>query len=305
MLRPLISFYVRGSASEGLGHVVRSAHLVRALVRAGAVVSAVVEGDERAKTFFTHRCGGLLRDFENPDAWVVDATEIGTSVASRILEAPVRALLSPKCASVEVFTIAFLRAQPREPLLAAKVFSGLNWSIIDPTLADLRRLRRPTRAKVGVCLSGSDDVRLKAIAEALAPTQAGLVLCVADIAAVQGVDLSRFSDIVIQTGVDGPWGSLGDCDAAIVGDGVVVDECAAAGVAVVALTERGRRWKLQEYEDARAATIVENSTSAAEAAIRLVKDECLVLAQTTRARALVDGCGAGRVAAALLKELGA
>lgn len=312
-----VLFRAPAGPRRGFGHLLRCRALARALgvrpVMALRATAATVQAARRLGVTVISGTPALVLRRTRARLLVVD--DLVARTARRWIEAA-RAI-GCRVASIHDLGLGCLDADlvidgsvtNRARVRGRRSLTGVRYAVLDPVFASVPRRARRSSVRVLVALGGGPRRRLAlAIARAIATRVPRAVVRVAGGLAggtVRGADPG-----VAWTGpLDGLFGELSRCDVAVVGGGVSLYEACAAGAAPVGVavvpaqrptvagfarlgaclgTSRGRL-------DAQAvADLVAHLAADAAGRWRLAR----------RARRIVDGRGALRVAAVLTKWAG-
>jgi len=333
---PRIAFVTEGGKAIGLGHVARCVALARAVVGRGAKVSFLVPPDARILELLSPQWPdiapvpwaidpatalGILRRRE-PDVVVVD----GYSARPEFLQA-LRSVVGQVVAvddaadrelPVDLVVNGGVSAErlPYHRTPDTVFLLGPRFTLLDPSYAEpLDRSSGESVRRILVCLGGgrySD-----AILDVLRGLDAAVGECTVDVAAGPfshgwpELDTAAHRTrhrVSIHRDRFGLRDLMVTADIAVSGGGVTLCELAATGVpTVVVQTADNQAANVEGFERAGAALVVRvdgNGTlaeSLATALGRLACDRALRASIGARARRLVDGQGALRVASALAR----
>lgn len=328
---PSVLFLTVAGAGAGLGHVKRCAALGSALAGLGAHVRFAVAGDaERLGTMGLPLPGlealqwtgaarlalGAVERFR-ADLVVVDAYGATDDLlrALRTRGALVAAIddLSDRELPVDVVVNGAYHAErsPYADVPGRLLLLGPRYALLDPAFAELpRRAIRPAVSRVLVTLGGEDagtalDAAVAAVERALPMAAIDLVagpFAHAGFARGSRVETPRVETPRIEThrGLPSLRGLLLEADIAVTGAGMTLYECLAAGTPAVAVPlADNQRPNFDELTGV--GLVLPGQPDLSAAVERLASDAPLRASMTERGRAVVDGCGAARVATELLR----
>lgn len=312
-------FRIAAGPRVGFGHLMRARALARCLdmdisisLRGGraARAAADVVGPVVADAEALREADVLVVDDPSPAhgrAWVARARRAGILAISVHDDERVHAADLVICGALGT----------RRPVAAVEALHGARYYLLDSRIAGARHLRAPKRhlshPQIIVALGGGQHVvrvaqrLVDAIVSRLPDAE---IAVAAGFAKGSRPALRQASWLAVRTGLTR---AFLDADLAIVAGGVTLYEACALGVPAVALAVvPGQRRAIRAFvEEGAVLDAGEVSASrhavdtAADGVARLVADSGLRRAMTTRARRLVDGRGAERVAArihALLQD---
>jgi len=324
-----IAFLVESGPDVGLGHLSRCRALAQAALGDGARATFLVAGDRRARAFLADvaaeveavawppdpaaLCDAVRR--LRPDVVVVDSYAVppGTFTAVRRL-AQVVAIddLADRPLPVDVVVNGSAAAEGLHYVRGPDTLFllGARYALLDPGYAATPRRRSADRVeRLLICFGGS--LQSTAVRAALEAAGRALDGCAVDVAAgsygedIEGAEAAPPSGgnrVVVHRHRFGLRELMLGADAAISGAGVTLSELAATATPTVAVAvAANQRSNLEAFARAGAALAVDARAGGLGAAIesslrRIVADRALRLDLGKRARDLVDGQGASRVA---------
>lgn len=333
MSRPHVVFVTEGGPDVGLGHLGRCRSLARAL-SPGARVSALVASEPRAALFVAGIPGAVTAcDWTRepaaaldalagcaPDVVVVDSYKAMPDFLSALGAAVPTVVavddLADRPLPVDIVVNGGVAAPslPYQRRPDTLYLLGSRYALLDPCYADLpARAARDRVTRILITLGGGRNAR--DLLAAVRAADALLAEAVVDVAAgpfaAREVDAAaraaRHRVVVHRDRVD--LGELiGAADVAVCGAGMTLYELAASGTpAVTVCMADNQRPNAEAFASAGAAPAAgaagdPDLAQAIEAALRpLVGDRHARAATAARARGLVDGRGALRVARHLLE----
>lgn len=307
-----VLFRAPAGAGRGFGHLTRMIALARAL---GVRPLLALRGDARAREAAlalgadvlgtpTIRALTTLR----PDVVVIDDpvrrdAERWTRAARRAGAIVVTVHDLGLGARGADLVIDGSVTRPRPPRGRAKVLSGTRFAVIDPAVSRRSQVH-PAVPRVLIALGGGPHARrAQAIADRIARTYPKAEIRIAGGFISSG---GRSSARVRWIGAPrGLAGELARATVAVVGGGVSLYEAAALGVPAVSVpVVRSQVPTVRAFARKRAAVGVRYEAPAVEAAscvVSLLNDEARRRALARRSRALVDGRGAVRAAAEVVR----
>ena len=320
---PSVLFLTVAGAGAGLGHVKRCAALGSALAGLGASVRFAVAGD-------LQRLGPLgmtLPGFETPqwigssrlaleiversgaDLVIVDAYRATNELlrAIRARGAVVAAIddLADRELPVDVVVNGAYHAErrPYAEVSGRRLLLGPRFTLLDPGFADVpHRVTRPAVSRVLVTLGGEDAEAV--VAAALAAVARAAPGAVVDLAVgpFARAASARDANVKVHQGPPSLRALLLEADFAVTGAGMTLYECLAAGTPAVAVPLAANQ-KPNFDELTGAGLILPGQPDLAAAVDRLSRDVALRARLAVSGRELVDGRGAGRVAAELVSAV--
>ena len=328
------AFITEGGSEVGLGHVARCTALARAVAGAGARVGFLVVPDPPVLallrgewadvvpvpwTIDPRAARGALRSWE-ADVVVVDGYSAGPEFLSALRSVAGQVVAvddgADRALPVDVVVNGGLWAErlPYRRTPDTVFLLGPRYALLDPHYAEPPR--RPDRERMRralICLGGGRHE--DAILKVLGAVDAALDDCAVDVAVgpfsqdwprLDAAARSTRHEVSIHRDCFGLRDLMLAADVAISGGGVTLYELAATATpAVVVLTADNQARNAEGFERAGAALAVGVAGDAAlgeslaTALSRLAHDHALRATMGARGRALVDGEGALRVAAAL------
>lgn len=308
-------FDTKGSARQGLGHVVRSVALADKLARAGFRVMFLPLGSARATTIVSGRFSlaslGSMRKRSAPAVVIVDRPDHSAALfrkhRRRWPGTPIVALDCYVTGATHVdvtvnINRAFSRRMGRRT--APAHFEGLGYAILRESFAAARPSRakaRPRLTRLFVALGATDPTGwTDDVIDALGPAlDEGLRLEIVGGAAAVRARKSR--RIRLHGAVADTARLLGRCDLAITGGGTLMMEAACLGVpAIVVPRTDAERVFSREFEAAGFAYVLETGggfpATALVAAVRTLTPRAERLRRAAAGRKVIDGRGAERVA---------
>lgn len=308
-------------AGAGLGHVRRCAALGSALAGLGASVRLAVAGDaqrlgpsgmtpfgfEALQWIGAPRLTLEIVERSGADLVVVDTYRATDELlrAIRAHGAVVAAIddLADRELPVDVVVNGAYHAErrPYADVSGRRLLLGPRFTLLDAGFADVpHRVARPAVSRVLVTLGG----------EAAEPMIAAAVAAVVRAAPGAMIDLAvgpfaraasaREANVRLHQGLPSLRDVLLEADFAVTGSGMTLYECLAAGTPAVAVPLADNQ-KPNFDELAGAGLVVPGQPDLAAAVERLSRDAALRGELAARGRALVDGRGAARVAAELVR----
>ena len=320
---PSVLFLTVAGGGAGLGHVKRCAALGSALEGLGASVRFVVAGDAQ-------RLGPLemtLPGFEarqwigsprltlemvgrsGADLVVVDAYRATDELlrALRTRGAVIAALddLADRELPVDVVVNGAYGAErrPYADVSGRRLLLGPRFTLIDAGFADVPpRAARPAVSRVLVTLGGEDAELV--VAAALAAVERAVPGAVVDLAVgpFAREASGRDANVTRHQGLPSLRALLLEADFAVTGAGMTLYECLAVGTPAVAVPLADNQ-KPNFDELTGAGLILPGQPDLAAAVARMSRDAALRGELAARGRAIVDGRGAARVAAELVRAV--
>jgi spore coat polysaccharide biosynthesis predicted glycosyltransferase SpsG len=322
---PSVLFLTVAGAGAGLGHVKRCAALGSALAGLGASVRFAVAGD-------LQRLGPLgiaLPGFETPqwigssrltleiversgaDLVVVDAYGATDELlrAIRTRGAVVAAIddLADRELPVDVVVNGAYHAErrPYAEVSGRRLLLGPRFTLLDPGFADVpRRVTRPAVSRVLITLGGEDAEAVVAAAVASVVGAAPAVVIDLAVGPFARAASARDANVRLHQGLPSLRALLLEADFAVTAAGMTLYECLAAGTPAVAVPLADNQ-KPNFDELTGAGLVLSGQPDLAAAVERLSRDAALRGELAARGRALVDGRGAARVAAELVRAVAA
>lgn len=307
-----VLFRAPAGAGRGFGHLTRSVALARAL---GVRPLVALRGGQKAR--------------EAALALGADVLPSATLQTLRAIRPDVVVIDDPVARDAERWTRAARRAgavvvsvhdlgiggrgadlaidgsvtRQRKTGARGKVLAGTRFAVLDPAMT-----RQPSgagrAARVLIALGGGPHARrAQAIADRIAAADSGAEVRIAGgFVSAAGQSSARVRWIGAPRGLAG---ELARATVAVVGGGVSLYEAAAMGVPVVTVpVVRSQVPTVVAFARRRAAVAVPYDATPADTAdrvVRLLHDETLRRTLAKRSRQIVDGRGASRAAAAVMK----
>jgi spore coat polysaccharide biosynthesis predicted glycosyltransferase SpsG len=333
-MSPHVAFVTEGAADVGLGHVSRCLALARALEGEGARATFLVPPEPGVAALLADRPvevatrpwpthpGDAIETLSTaaPDVVVVDSYKASPEFFRRLLAlgAPVVAVddIADRPLPVDVVVNGGVAAEslpyPRDA--GTVLLLGSRYALLDPGYADLPARPAPARvSRVLVTLGGGSCVEdlSAAIGAADAVVSAGTIDVAAGPFAASELDAAARSArnrVRIHRGRFGLRSLILEADLAVCGAGMTLYELSAAGTpAVIVCMADNQEPNAAGFADGGAARLAGRAGAPGLAAAierelhRLAGDAAARAAVVARARALVDGRGAIRVAEHLLR----
>lgn len=320
---PRILLLTVAGAGAGLGHVKRCAALASALTGLGASVRFAIGGDaqrlgplgmtipdfEEIQWISSPRLAFEIAERHVPDLVVVDAYGATDDLLWKLRAhgAVVAAIddLADRQLPVDIVVNGAYGAErrPYADVPGRRLLLGPQFTLLDPGFADVpHRATRPGVSRVLVTLGGEDAATLIA----------GVVAAVDRAAPGVAVDLAlgpfaragsaRGAKVSVHQGLPSLRDLLLEADFAVTGAGMTLYECLAAGTPAVALPLAGNQ-KPNFDELTGAGLVLPGQPDLAAAVERLSRDGALRGRLAASGRELVDGRGAARVAAELVRAV--
>ncbi len=320
---PSALFFTVAGAGAGLGHVKRCAALGSALAGLGASVRFAVAGDaqrlgqlgttlpgfEALQWIGSPRLTLEIAERSGADLVVVDAYRATDELlrALRAGGAVVAAIddLADRELPVDVVVNGAYRAErrPYAEVSGRRLLLGPRFTLLDPGFADVPpRAGRPAVSRVLVTLGGEDAAAV--VAAAVAAVERAAPGAVVDLAVGPFARAASAYGVHVKLhhGLPSLRDLLLEADFAVTAAGMTLYECLAAGTPAVAVPLADNQ-KPNFDELTGAGLVLPGQPDLAAAVDRLSRDVGLRRELAARGRELVDGRGAARVAAELVRAV--
>ena len=250
-------FYIQASAATGMGHIVRSAALVKMLGARGLNCCVVLRVDAQGhalarENMLTAHDIDVRTVMSLAAPVIIDAVIIPANDALYLSKSPQRILISPVCDRADIATHALVRSVPdalrgtlanncsltRDDRYAYATAAGLT-----PRALDYGRLI------VGICLSGGVGQ----------PSIDSLVQAVRGVPGLDAVHVIHpnrpntsgyGAEVYHRTFCEDPWAFLAPINVFIGGDGVMIAEAVAQGLPCLSITRPDLVAKNRTFIDA-------------------------------------------------------
>lgn len=330
MSHPRILLACRGSVRDGLGHVMRTRAVARALSGL-AHVHMVIVGDRHAASLMAEddidsitvsddrQVADAATGFA-PSVICLDMLSLDPAVVRRLaLFAPLVGL-SPILDYADALTALFTRTSRHSVVNGPTVHAGPDFAVIGDHCRRIATDRYrsnlvATPVSVAIAMGGTDPWNktlraLQAVKEASTPLLIWLLLGEgyehAYESLVDAVRATRRHEIIMAKTTRSMWRVLESCALAVVSSGVTTYEAAFAGLPTLNLASNDRDRQLAADLEERGACITLGPPF--EAAVeplagelaRLFATPSLLVAAHEAGQALIDGRGAERVATAVI-----
>ena len=320
---PCVLFLTVAGAGAGLGHVKRCAALGSALAGLGASVRFAVAGDlqrlgplgmtlpgfETSQWIGSSRLTLEIVERSGADLVVVDAYRATDELlrAIRTRGAVVAAIddLADRELPVDVVVNGAYHAErrPYAEVSGRRLLLGPRFTLLDPGFADVpHRVTRPAVSRVLVTLGGEDAEAVVAAAVAsVVRTAPGAVVDLA-VGPFARAASARDANVKVHQGLPSLRALLLEADFAVTGAGMTLYECLAAGTPAVAVPLADNQ-KPNFDELTGAGLVLPGQPDLAAAVERLSRAAALRGRLAASGRELVDGRGAARVAAEMVRAV--
>ena len=326
-----VLFICKGSATVGLGHVMRTRSIALAMTQ-HAEVRVLLIGEERIMRTMLEghvECAAVADDdaaaqactrFE-PDVVVFDMLEMDAAVFAAIRLRRLAVSTSPifnRLADVDVvFSRAEFPGRAGLPRIGGPVVrTGLRYATIAehcrriPTAVYERHVRMEPLS-VAICMGGADAPnRTLRILEAVRTVQAGLLIWVllgeeyahSYQQLVDCVSDDKRHEIILARTTDSMWRVLGQCSVAVLAGGITTFEAAYAGVpSIVALDDPAKSCLIAELTAAGAcryagAPMEQALQSVVNSLIHFDEHRDALMMMHRTGKSLIDNAGAKRIA---------
>lgn len=241
-----IAFHIQASANVGMGHLARSAAVLKGLAEHGIDADVHFDVDASGQAIATSR--GLVpgRLPSPPAAIIIDATSLPPSVRLRAAKFSPRILISPVFEHPEIPTHVLVRDAngPLRDRLAdsTEVITDPDFAFV--TAVELRPAHHEyERLIVGICLSGGVATQdVESLVRVVASCQRVKEVRVIDRQMPPGTRASHTPITHVAT-TPQPWEFFHGVNLFVGGDGIMVAEAIAQAIPTISLTTDERRWK--------------------------------------------------------------
>jgi hypothetical protein len=251
-------FYVQGSADAGMGHLARSAALIRAFDARDLNNRVVLRVDDQGRLLardkgLAARETDFLHGTPAPACIVIDAVTVPNADALALSQSPRRILISPVCDRADLATHALLRSAPEglRHRLASDCVLTEDDRFTYATAAGLARraLDHESRLVVGICLSGGAGQ--PEIGALLHAARTALGVEAVHVIHPETPDTGGAGPAVHHRAFcNDPWGFLASVNVFVGGDGVMIAEAVAQGLPCLSITRPGAPTKNRGLVDA-------------------------------------------------------
>jgi len=330
-----LAFLCRGSASVGLGHVMRSRAVAEAAC-AHAHVSCAVIGDESVDPLIEERSSLKIRRYRReadavratlagaPDAVFLDTTDLTDAHFASLAAAATMVSLSPVFRHLERCDRVYHRTQhhPLAPRCGWR--HGLEYAVIRPEVqriaaAQYRASIDPSAVlSIAISMGGGDATnRTLRVLERLRHLPGRMLFWVllgegyghSFDALIECARRNRRHEVILARTTDSMWRVMNGCAVAVLASGTVTYESAAAGLPSVNMLEHSsQRYLLQELIDAGVARGVEGAfdlmiEQVAQFLQDVDADRSVLEAMHAASEGLIDGQAAQRIVRDVLAAL--
>lgn len=255
-----VTFYVQAGSRVGLGHLARSAAVMRGLEGKGVASRLYLDADTLGHNEARERALSESPDLSSGSGPVViDALHVPDSAADWLAGFRPRILISPICNRADLATHVLVRESPEALQSMLPEDSVL---ITDPAFAFataeglVPRSREYSSLVLGICLTGGDDVfDMDELLDWLSE--------VPGLHEIRLVDRRRPRFVSRQSPTlshrepnQHPWGFLGEANVFLGGEGVMIAEALAQGIPVLSLSHSSQNVRNKPLVDTGAVEIL-------------------------------------------------